>query len=186
MATVLSTAENIVYRLLYEEKKEENLFNEYKKIGFFHKNKLIFDAYNSYNSGKKKPLNSLVNQFIFQIENYADDFNDFTNDFGGYVYPDNMQEQDIISIINIWINLLTKLRNGSHFLKYFKNLKNIFLNNSIKSYENEIREQYKNNPRSGKANPKVIQREYMNATNEIDNKTKNIYNQNIYLYGGEN
>ena len=183
MSTVLSTAENIVYRLLDEENKIQILFEGYKNIGFFNDNKLIFDGYNSYNSGKKKPLNSLINQFIFQIENYADDFNNFVKDFGGYVYPDNMQLEEIISIIKLWINIIKKLENGNNFLKYFKNLENIFLNNSIKSYENEVREQYKNNPRSGKADPKILQREYMNATNEIDMRTKNIYNQNIDLFG---
>ena len=183
MSTVLSTAENIVYRLLDEENKIQILFEGYEKIGFFNDNKLIFDGYNSYNSGKKKSLNSLINQFIFQIENFADDFNNFEKDFGDYVYPDNMQHEEIISIIKLWINIIKKLENGNNFLKYFKNLENIFLNNSIKSYENEVREQYKNNPRSGKADPKILQREYMNATNEIDMRTKNIYNQNIDLFG---
>ena len=185
MATVLSTAEHIVYRLAKDNKCENELFKEYSKIYNDYPHKLIFESYDSYNSGKNKQLNSLIYQLIFQIENYADDFNEFKNDFGAYVYPDNMGEKEILHIIDIWINILNNLDQGINYVKYYKNLKNIFTNKPIKSYENEIRENFKNDPRSGKANPYVIQREYINATNEINQRTKNIDNQNIDLFGNK-
>ena len=183
MATVLSTAENIIYRLALENKIENELFKEYKKIYTNYPNKLIFESYDSYDSGKNKTLNSLIYQFIFQIENYADDFNEFESDFGEYVYPQNMGEKQIMKIIDIWIKILNNVNQGNNYLKYFINLKNIFAKKPIKSYENEIRDNYKNNPRSGKANPYVIQREYANATNVINQRTKDIDNQNIDLFG---
>ena len=185
MATVLSTAEYIVYRLAKENHCENELFKEYREIYNNYQNKLIFESYDSYNSGKNKQLTSLIHQFIFQIENYADDFNEFQNDFGSYVYPENMGEKDIMYIIDIWIRFLNNLDQGNNYVKYFINLKNIFSNKKIQSYENEIRNNYKNDPRSGKANPYVIQREYANAVNEIDRRTKNIDNQNIDLFGNK-
>ena len=185
MATVLSTAEHIVYRLAKDNHCENELFKEYSEIYNNYPNKLIFESYDSYNSGKNKQLTSLIHQFIFQIENYADDFNEFQNDFGSYVYPENMGEKDIMHIIDIWIRFLNNLEQGNNYVKYFINLKNIFSNKPIQSYENEIRNNYKNDPRSGKANPYVIQREYANAVNEIDRRTKNIDNQNIDLFGNK-
>ena len=94
-----------------------------------------------------------------------------------------MGEKDIMYIIDIWIRFLNNLDQGNNYVKYFINLKNIFSNKPIQSYENEIRNNYKNDPRSGKANPYVVQREYANAVNEIDRRTKNIDNQNIDLFG---
>jgi len=58
-------------------------------------------------------------------------------------------------------------------------LLNIFQNLKLISYEKEVREQYKNNPKSGKAEPRVIQKEHARVVNEVHQRTKDIENQNI-------
>lgn len=184
MATVLSTAENLTWRLIENFPQSlDFLEGEYSKIKGYVPGKLIFNSYNSYNSGTVKPLNSLINQFIFQIENFAEDFSEFESKYTKYAYPKNMNKSDIIYILDLWINVLNYNRETKIYTKYFFNLKNIFQKLPIVSYENEVREQYKGNPKSGKADPKVIQREYARATNEVEKRTKDIDNQNIDLWG---
>ena len=65
MATMLSTAEHIVWRACKDDYESlEFLINEYSRLNGYIKNKLIFNSYNAYNSGIKKDLNSLIYQFI--------------------------------------------------------------------------------------------------------------------------
>ena len=186
MASLLSTAENLVFRL-YENHNE--IFEEYKKI-FAHisgiSGHLIFESYDSYESGKNKNIKSLVNQFIFQMDNFYDDYIEFKETYGKFVYPNNMKKELIIIIINVWMNFLNNSNEAKSYLKYFENLLKFFNTGYIISYENEVRQQYLNNPRSGKADPKIIQRECVNAINEIDRRTRDIYNQNIDLFGKNN
>ena len=183
MAAVLSTAENLTWRLcegLPESIKY--LKSEYKKINSYIPGTMIFDSYNFYNSGNIKPINSLINQFIFQIENFEEDFKELKKKYTEYPYPNNLKEDDIKSILGIWITALSINTKTKNYLKYFNNLLNIFKHLPIISYENEVREQYKNNPKSGKADPKVIQKEYARAVNEVYQRTKDIENQNIDLW----
>lgn len=142
-------------------------------------NKLIFNHYNSYNSGIEKTINSLVNQLIFRIENFNDDYSDFKRIYTRYSFPNNMPKNEVLQIIDIWLSILSYIDEAKPYLLYFKNLRNVFSNIQIKSYEDVVREQFKGNPRSGKADPKVIQREYDNAINFIENQTKDINSQNI-------
>jgi hypothetical protein len=183
MATVMSTAEHLAWRLCEKDKEcVDFLTTEYSKLPGSVYNKLIFNHYNSYNSGIDKPINSLVNQFIFQIENFNDDYAEFIQKYTSYSFPSNMPKSNILKIIDIWITVLNYNNETKPYLVYFQNLRNVFSNIPIKSYEDQVREQFKGNPRSGKADPRVIQREYGNALNFIDNQTKDIDNQNIEIW----
>ena len=183
MATVLSTAENLAWRLCQEDSECIEFFKaEYKNIKGYIPGRMIFNSYNSYNSGNIKSINSLINQFIFQIENFEEDYKEFEGKYSEYPFPNNLSKDEIIIILNIWIDAINHNLETKNFAKYFINLRNIFQRLPIISYENEVREKFKNNPKSGKANPKVIQKEYANAVNHVHHRTKDIENQNIDLF----
>ena len=93
-----------------------------------------------------------------------------------------MPKNELLQIIEIWIKVLSYIDEGKPYLLYFQNLRKVFSNIQIKSYEDVVSEQFKGNPRSGKAVPKVIQREYGNAINFIENQIKDINNQNIEIW----
>ena len=146
-------------------------------------NKLIFNHYNSYNSGIENTINSLVNQFILQFENFNDDYSEFKQNYTSYYFPNNMPKTELLQIIDIWIPVLCYNEETKLYLSYFKNLRNVFSNIPIKSYEDHhVREQFKGNLRNGKADPKFIQREYGNALNFIENQTKVLNNLNIEIW----
>ena len=183
MATVLSTAENLAWRLCSGSKECIEFFeSEYQKFKGYIPGKMMFNSYNSYNSGNEKSINSLINQFIFQIENFGDDFKEFENKYSEYSYPNNLSKEEIICLLKIWIEALNYEPEAKKCVKYYNNLLNIFQNLKLISYEKEVREQYKNNPKSGKADPRVIQKEYARAVNEVHQRTKDIENQNIDLF----
>ena len=183
MATMLSTAEHIVWRSCQNDSEIlDFLITEYSRLNGYIKNKLIFNSYNSYNSGVKKDMSSLICQFIFQIENFADDYNEFISKYQNYLFPNNMSKQKINEILNIWITALSYSQNGKNYIKYFANLKNIFDKTPIKSYENEIIEKYKNHPKKGKTNLEYAYSEYLKALNEVEKRTINIDNQNIEIW----
>ena len=180
MATVLSTAENLTWRLIDKFPESLNYLElEYSKLNGYIPNKLIFNSYNSYNSGTQKSIDSLLNQFIFQIENFEDDFKEFELKYTHYSYPNNLSKNDINYLLDLWIRVLQYNNETKMYVKYFINLRNIFQNLPIESYESEVREKMKGNPRSGKADPRTLQREYCRAINEINKKTRDIDNQNI-------
>ena len=114
MATVMSTADHLTWWLC-ENNKEcvEYLCEEYSKLPGYVNNKLIFNHYNSYNSGIEKTINSLVNQLIFQIENFNDDYSDFKRIYTRYSFPNNMPKNEVLQIIDIWVSQLKEC-----FLKY--------------------------------------------------------------------
>lgn len=183
MATVLSTAENLTWRLLENDKDcLQYLREEYSRLNGYIKGKLIFNSYNTYNSGNEKSIQSLTNQFIFQIDNFSDDYKEFKTSYTNYKFPNNMQKTDVMSILDIWITALNYSNFAKNYIKYFISLKNIFQNIPEISYENEVREQYKGNPRSGKADPKVLQKEYANVVNILEKRTNNYDNFNIDLW----
>lgn len=85
-------------------------------------------------------------------------------------------------LLDLWIEALNSNNETKKFVKYYNNLLNLFKNLKVISYEKEVREQYKNNPKSGKADPRVIQKEYARAVNEIHQRTRDIDNQNIDMF----
>jgi hypothetical protein len=183
MATMLSTAEHIVWRSCKDDYESlEFLINEYSRLNGYIKNKLIFNSYNAYNSGMKKDLSSLICQFIFQLETFYDDYNEFVRKYKKYSFPNNMSKEKILEIINIWMTALSNSENGQKYKKYFINLKNIFEKNPIKSYENEIIEKYKNHPKTKKENVDYAYNEYMKALNIVETRNANIDNQNIEIW----
>lgn len=182
MATMLSTAENLVWRICKDDYETlEFLIFEYSKLSGFVQNKLIFNNYNSYNSGEKKTIDSLINQFIFQIENFADDYNEYVEKYKNYNFPINMPIDQIKKIINNWIIALSYSKNGQNYIKYFINLRNVFDKEPIKSYEYEIREKYQNRPKT-QNNIEFIINEYFKAMEEVQKKTADIDNQNLELW----
>ncbi len=183
MATMLSTAEHIVWRSCKDDNESlDFLINEYTRLNGYIKNKLIFNSYNAYNSGIKKDLNSLIYQFIFQLETFYDDYNEFIRKYQKYSFPNNMSKENILEIINIWMTALSYSENGKKYKKYFINLKNIFDKNQIKSYENEIIEKYKNRPKMQKENIDYAYNEYLKALTVVENRNVNIDNQNIEIW----
>ena len=118
MATMLSTAEHIVWRSCQNDSEIlDFLITEYSRLNGYIKNKLIFNSYNSYNSGVKKDMSSLICQFIFQIANFADDYNEFISKYQNYLFPNNMSKQKINEILNIWITALSYSQNGKNYIK---------------------------------------------------------------------
>ena len=179
MATMLSTAENLVWRICKNEYEiMEFLIFEYSKLNGFVQNKLIFNNYNSYNSGEKKTIDSLVNQFIFQIENFADDYNEYIGKYKNYNFPINMPKDTIKEIVNIWIIALSYSKIGENYIKYFINLRNVLDKEPIKY---EIREKYQNRPKI-QNNIEFIINEYFKAMEEVQKKTSDVDNQNLELW----
>ena len=184
MATVLSTAENIVWRTCSDKESMDFLENEYSKLDGYISGKLIFDSYDAYRSGKEKHIDSLINQFIIQIDNFKDDYKEFKKLYKDYLFPDNITKQQIINILDIWLTIIDY--KYKEIKKYFISLKTIiegFPDNSI-SLENEIREKIKkiHNNKSGRVDPNIIKREYANALRIIEEKTKDITHQKLELW----
>lgn len=88
MCHTLSAAVNLAYRICLENGVEKviiKFFEGYKPILHekFENQKLIFDAYDSFDGGKKKPIKDLIAQLIFLIENFKGDYSYYKS----YDYP---------------------------------------------------------------------------------------------------
>ena len=116
----ISTAENIAWRLCSGSKECIEFFeSEYQKFKGYIPGKMMFNSYNSYNSGNEKSINSLINQFIFQIENFGDDFKEFENKYSEYSYPNNLSKEEIIYLLKIWIEALSYEPEAKKCVKYY-------------------------------------------------------------------
>lgn len=108
MASILSTAENLTWRILKEAKESEilNFLNvEYSNLEGYIENKYIFEYYDPYKSGKTKTISSLINQFMFEIDNFSEDYNDFVDQYIIYCFPLNMEKIKVLEILNIGLQV---------------------------------------------------------------------------------
>lgn len=185
MATVLSTAENIVWRVCDGSENGDILKDEYSKLEGYVEDKLIFDSYDSYQSGKTKPIDSLINQFLFQIDNFKDDYKAFKKMYDEYIFPDNISKNQILQILDIWINIIKK-NNQNEINMYLKKLKNIiqdFPDTEPKEYENAIKKKiYSLDFNKAKVDPRILQQEYAKAIRVIEEKTADISHQNLEIW----
>ena len=186
MATMLSTAENIVWRICDGEENKNYLRNEYSKLEGYVKDKLIFEKYNSFESGKKKPINSLINQLLFQIYNFKDDYQVFKELYQKYIFPDNISKYQILQILDIWIDIIIK-NNVNEMKKYFEDIKEIIEGVSEKDSESFLKDingriNKLNLQKNAKVEPKILQKEYANAIRVIEEKTNDISHQNLDIW----
>lgn len=184
MATVLSTAENLTWRLSNcDNEIKKFLLEEYPQIRGYKKNKFIFASYDTFNSGKEKSIQSLFNQFVFQIDNFSEDYKQFKKKISdNYKFPDNMPKSEILKILNIWMTALSYSNSTQPYNKYFISLYNIINDIPEISYENEVRKQFQGDPRSGKADPRVLQEAYAKVVDILDKKTNDYTHFNIELW----
>lgn len=183
MATVLSTAENLTWRLLEkDDKMKEFLKDEYMGIKGYKEGKYIFRSYDTFNSGKVKSIPSLVNQFVFQIDNFSEDYKQFKKLYENYKFPDNMPKSQILKILNIWMTALSYDNITKSYNKYFISLYNIISDIPEISYENEMRKQFKGGPKSGKADPNILQKAYAKIVDFLDKKANDYSHFNIDLW----
>ena len=133
MCHTLSAAENLAYRICVEN-GDKNLvfqfFEGYKQIlqEKYQKQRLIFDAYDSYDGGKVKSIPDLATQLIFLIENFKGDYSYYISHYQKYDYPLNLNEEQIQKLILHWIQIIRNIelfnpKFGQYlFSKYYVNL----------------------------------------------------------------
>lgn len=183
MATVFSTAENLTWRLLENDNEmKKYLLEEYSQLEGYKKGKYIFKSYDTFNSGKEKTIPSLVNQFVFQIDNFSEDYKQFKKIFDNYNFPNNMPKSLILNILNIWMTALSYDKSTQPYNKYFISLYNIISDIPEISYENEVRKQFQGDPKRGKANPRVLQKAYAKVVDILDKKTSDYSHFNLDLW----
>ena len=133
MCHTLSAAENLAYRICLEH-GDKNLviqfFEGYKQIlpEQYQKQRLIFDAYDSYDGGKVKSIPDLATQLIFLIENFKGDYSHYISLYQKYDYPPNLNEEQTKNLIRHWLHIIQDIelanpKFGQYlFSKYYVNL----------------------------------------------------------------
>lgn len=193
MCHTLSAAEFLAWRISKENKLSEEIIKEYKKIfgNDFVPGKLVFGEYDSYDGGKKKPIKDLIIQFIFLIENFKGDYNNYKKNHGNkYDYPKNLEKELVLRLISLWANQIKKveIKNGEFSpykcSKYYENLFNLLTEKKTINYINDIFILEGDNPRRGKVNPKKLLEGQAQAYNHLEETELNDpKNSNIYLFG---
>lgn len=195
MCHTLSAAESLTYRICKENNMLEEFFEDNYKIKKPKKNKddkLIFQEYDSYDAGSKKSIKDLLIQFIFLVENFKGDYFNYVSKYGNgkYDYPDNLDGQDVISLLLSWNDKLKKIEfNKGHFSeygcsKYLDNFISLLSNKGIIDYSGDIFKLECNNPNLGKINPKVLSQEYLRAQHKLEKEISgDPASQNVVLYG---
>jgi hypothetical protein len=195
MCHALSAAENLAYRIYLEnggQKGINQFFDGYKTIlqGKYQGQRLIFDAYDSFDGGKKKPITELATQLIFLIENFKDDYFHYKSLYQKYDYPRNLNEDEIINIILHWFHIIKdieifnqKLREYE-FSKYYSNFILVLTNQPSLDYTQDIYKYEANNPNKGKINPNALAQGYSKALKEQEKYLlNNAKTKNVDLYG---
>ena len=111
MCHTLSAAENLAYRICLEHGDKNlviHLFEGYKQIlqEQYQNQRLIFDAYDSYDGGKVKSIEALATQVIFLIENFKGDYSHYISHYQKYDYPPNLNEELIQKLIIHWLQII--------------------------------------------------------------------------------
>ena len=195
MCHTLSTAENLAYRMCLENNDKQYIFQffeGYKPIlaEKYQNQKLIFDAYDSFDGGKKKPIKDLAVQLIFQIENFKGDYSYYKSHYLKYDYPRNLSQEQIIKLIYHWYSIIDRIEMSNenfrqyNFSKYYKNL--ILVLNDQKSidYSQDIYNLEADNPNRGQMDPNVVMKAY-GKINKYNDKyvSNNAKTKEVELYG---
>ena len=192
MCHTLSAAENLVYRICFENGYKEHitkLFEGYKSIlGYnYQKPGLIFDAYDSFDGGKKKPIKDLLIQLIFLIENFKGDYSYYISKFGKYDFPKNLNGEQVIQIVSLYFRILQDIEKRFHqneISKYYFNLIQVLQNKPSIDYAQDIYNLEADNPKRGKLNPHVVGQAYSKALqNQEEYVLNNAKTKNVQLYG---
>ena len=195
MCHTLSTAENLAYRICLENNDKQYIFQffeGYKPIFAekYQNQKLIFDAYDSFDGGKKKSIKDLAAQLIFQIENFKDDYSYYKSHYLKYDYPRNLSQEQIINLIYHWYSIINRIEMSNkkyrqyEFSKYYKNLILVLKDQESVDYSQDIFNLEADNPNRGKMNPNVVMEAY-GKINRYNDKyvSNNAKTKEVELYG---
>lgn len=194
MCHTLSAAENLAYRICLEHGDKNlviQLFEGYKQIlpEQYQKQKLIFDAYDSYDGGKVKSIPDLATQLIFLIENFKGVFSNYISQYQKYDYPSNVNEEQTQKLIKHWLHIIQdiELVNPKFrqyvFSKYYINLFYVLTNQPSINYVQDIYNLQANNPNKVSINPIVMRNEYPNILrNQNEYLEKNAINKKVDLF----
>lgn len=197
MCHTLSAAENLVFRICLEngeQKQIVKLFEGYKQIlqQYYQNGRLIFDAYDSFDGGKKKPIKDLLIQLIFLIENFKGDYSYYKGHYQEYDYPMNLSEEQVIQLIFLWYNILRDIEianpkfHQNEISKYYLNLIHVLQNKPTINYIQDIYNFGEDNPNRGKMNPnalgqgysKILKHQEEYILNNAKTKKVELYGQN--------
>ena len=197
MCHTLSAAENLAYRVCIEncngnQKDINQFFEGYKTIlkQQYQNKRLIFDAYDSFDGGKKKSIKDLLVQLIFQIENFKGDFSYYISHYKKYDYPMNLNEKQVIRLILYWLHIVEDIEilnpkfQQYEFSKYYRNLIYVLQNRQSNNYLQDIYNLEADNPNRGLVNLNVFQQGYAKAMkNQNDYVYNNAGTKKVDLYG---
>ena len=195
MCHTLSAAENLAFRICQEKGKNLilKLYNGYKNIlgENYKENKLIFDAYDSYDAGKIKSINDLKIQFIFLIDNFKYDYEHYKINYTNYNYPNNLNENQVKDLIYLWYQLLAEVEDridkNVNCSKYYKNFYMLLENNQFINYIEDIYQIESNKLQARTINPKTVAKETAKAQQHLENYVgNNAKNKTVELYGKNN
>ena len=195
MCHTLSAAENLAFRICLENGDKNiiiKFFEGYKRIlqQYYQNQKLIFDAYDSFDGGKNKPIKDLIIQLIFLIENFKGDYYYYISHYKKYDYPMNLNEEQVKHLVLHWYNILHDIEmlnpqsNQIEISKYYLNLMNVLQNKPSIDYTEDIYNFEADNPNRGKVNPNVFGQGYsMALKNQEDYVLNNAKTKKVDLYG---
>ena len=195
MCHTLSTAENLAFRICLESNNKQyfvQFFDGYKQIlrERYQNEKLIFDAYDSFDGGKKKQIKDLAAQLIFQIENFKGDYSYYISQYQKYDFPRNLSQEQVINLIYHWYTIINKIEldneyfRQNHFSKYYFNLILIIKGQKSYDYTQDIFNFEANNPNLGKINPTSVMDAYGKINRHNDQYvSNNAKTKEVQLYG---
>jgi len=74
------------------------------KLNYYLERKYYY--YDSFNSFGKKSINSLIPQFIFQIDIFESAYNMYCRKYGKFDFPPNLSKEKIISDLQDWMKIV--------------------------------------------------------------------------------
>ena len=197
MCHTLSAAENLAYRICLENNNPNYIsqfFQGYKQIlkEQYQNQNLIFDFYDSFDGGKKKPIKDLAMQLIFQIENFKADYSHYKSHYQKYDYPKNLSQEQVMELIYRWLFIIIRIEVDNkmfrqyQFSKYYFNLLLVLKDQESYNYTQDVFKLEAGNPNQGKINPSAAM-DAFGKINQHNDKyiSDNALNKNVVL-GGQN
>ena len=160
MARLLSVSEN------YALRSKGDSLDEIRE-------KEIFGYYDTFESGKEKPLSELKLQLMFEIEVFRLSYEDFINKYEKYNFPENLTKEEILKNLNEWKNYVK-----DEDKKYYDVIIRIFAENiTSQSFSDEIRETEKNKENVGLCDPYFLINSVPFLRNFGDEMMENVENE---------
>jgi len=197
MCHTLSAAENLAYRICLENGDPNYIFQffqGYKQILMdqYQDQNLIFDFYDSFDGGKKKPIKDLAMQLIFLIENFKGDYSHYKSHYQKYDYPRNLSQEQVFDLIYHWYKIINRIEVDNkmfrqyQFSKYYYNLLLVLKEQESYNYTQDILKLEAGNPNQGKINPSAVMDAYAKINQHNDKHiSENALTKNVVL-GGQN